>query len=236
MTNSKTIELPSKTLTPQEVLKWASDKFGDGLTMAMSFGAEDMVILDMISMSDLPITVFTLDTGRLHQETYDLMDRAMERYKIKFHVMFPEAAAVEKMISENGANLFYQSIEKRKLCCDVRKVYPLKRALSGKKAWITGLRREQSVTRTDLAQVEVDKGNSGIVKINPLIDWQEKMVWDYIKTNKVPYNSLHDNGFPSIGCAPCTRAVKPGEDIRAGRWWWEDPTKKECGLHCGPKK
>lgn len=236
MTKQNLAAAESKVTDPKEVLAWAAKEFGDKAALAMSFGAEDMVILDMIAAQKLPIRVFTLDTGKLHQETYDLMERALERYKIRIEVYFPQAGAVEKMTTEHGPNLFYRSLEFRKMCCNIRKVEPLERALKSMKAWITGLRREQSVTRLDVQAVEKDPAHGGISKINPLIDWSEKQVWDYIKANKVPYNSLHDRGFPSIGCGPCTRAIKPGEDVRAGRWWWEDPSKKECGLHpCAPK-
>ncbi len=216
--------------SPQEVLAWALDEFGDKVALACSFGAEDMVLVDMIAKLNPKARIFTLDTGRLHQETYNVMDEARERYGVVFEVMFPQTAAVEAMERENGPNLFYQSIELRKLCCNVRKMEPLKRAFQGLEAWITGLRREQAVTRTAIAKVERDEGNN-LVKVNPLADWSEEETWAYIRENNVPYNALHDRGFPSIGCAPCTRAVAPGEDVRAGRWWWESPEQKECGLH-----
>jgi phosphoadenosine phosphosulfate reductase len=164
------------------------------------------------------------------------MDAMRERYGIKVEVFFPEAGRVEKMVREQGLNLFYRSVESRKLCCDIRKVEPLNRALKTLNAWMTGLRREQAPTRTDLLKVETDQGHGGIAKINPLIDWTHKQVWNYIRENKLPYNKLHDQGYPSIGCAPCTRAIKPGEDIRAGRWWWENPETKECGLHVHGKE
>jgi len=220
---------------PLDILKWAKEKFkSDEITLASSFGAEDVVLIDMwTSLKDENFSpkIFTLDTGRLPQETYDLMDIIMDKYKIKIDVYFPDAKAVEDMVKEYGFNLFYKSIELRQLCCKIRKVEPLKRALQGKKAWITGLRREQSVTRKDIKKVEVDEANNSIIKINPLIDWKEEDVWNYIKEKNIPYNYLHDKGYPSIGCLPCTRAVKKIEDIRAGRWWWEAPDKKECGLH-----
>jgi phosphoadenosine phosphosulfate reductase len=175
--------------------------------------------------------LFTLDTGRLNQETYDCMDAIRERYGVQIEVFFPEATGVEKMVRENGLNLFYNSVDLRKLCCAVRKVEPLNRALKDLDAWMTGLRREQAVTRVDIRKVELDKDHGDIVKINPLVDWSYDDVWDYIRRNNVPYNRLHKQGYPSIGCAPCTRAVRPGEDFRAGRWWWENPNTKECGLH-----
>ncbi len=223
--------------TAQEILKWALEKFKDKVALASSFGAEDVVLIDMIlkiaksSMSNIQPLIFTLDTGRLPQETYDLMDKIKEKYKINIEVYFPDAESVEKMVSQYGFNLFYKSVELRQLCCKVRKVEPLNRALKNLDAWICGLRREQSVTRIDIKKVEVDQAHNGILKINPLADWTEQQLWDYIKENDVPYNELHDKGYPSIGCAPCTRAVKRTEDIRAGRWWWEEPQKKECGLH-----
>jgi len=220
--------------SPEEVLKWALDKFGDKIALACSFGAEDMVLVDMLSkVTDKP-RIFTLDTGRLHQETYDVMDEAGKKYGIDFQVMFPNTEAVETMEREEGPNLFYASVESRKRCCGVRKMEPLRRAFSELDAWITGLRREQAVTRGDIPKVEKDKSNN-LIKINPLVEWSEEDVWDYIKKNDVPYNALHEQGFPSIGCAPCTRPVKPGEDVRAGRWWWETPEQKECGLHVKEK-
>jgi len=176
--------------------------------------------------------IFTLDTGRLHQETYNVMDAVREKYDIDIEVYFPKADQVEKMAREYGLNLFYKSPELRRLCCNIRKVEPLSRALSELDAWITGLRREQCLTRAEIKKVEIDKGNEGIVKINPLADWSSAQVWTYVRKNKVPYNELHDQGYPSIGCAPCTRPVSPGEDLRAGRWWWESQNVKECGLHC----
>jgi phosphoadenosine phosphosulfate reductase len=181
------------------------------------------------------VRVFTLDTGRLNQETYDCMAAVRERYGIKIEVFFPEAGAVEALVRENGVNLFYESVEQRRSCCAVRKVEPLNRALKGLDAWMTGLRRDQTVTRTDVRKIELDKDHGDIVKINPLADWNYDEVWDYIRKHEVPYNRLHQLGFPSIGCAPCTRAVKPGEDLRAGRWWWENSNRKECGLHASPE-
>jgi phosphoadenosine phosphosulfate reductase len=190
------------------------------------------VLIDlMYRLRGSDFRVFTLDTGRLNQETYDCMDAMRERYGIEIEVFFPNASSVEQMVRQNGLNLFYRSVEARKLCCDIRKVEPLNRALKNLDAWMTGLRREQAPTRTDLRKVEVDRGHNGMAKINPLIDWTFDQIWEYIRENNLPYNNLHDQGYPSIGCAPCTRAIKPGEDIRAGRWWWENPETKECGLH-----
>jgi phosphoadenosine phosphosulfate reductase len=216
----------------REVVKWALETFGERIALASSFGAEDVVLVDMMVKISPKARIFTLDTGRLPQETYDVMERIREKYKINIETYFPEAKEVEEMETQYGPNLFYNSVELRKLCCNVRKVKPLNRALSNLSAWICGLRREQAVTRGEVKKVEIDSSHNSIYKINPLADWSEKEVWDYIKKNNVPYNALHDKDYPSIGCAPCSRAVKSGEDIRAGRWWWENPETKECGLHC----
>jgi phosphoadenosine phosphosulfate reductase len=195
-----------------------------------SFGAEDMVLLDLIQRHALNISIFTLDTGRLPDETYQLMQTVEERYGACFDVIFPQAQAVQVLVQKNGINGFYQSVEKRQACCAVRKLEPLERALTGKKAWVTGLRSEQSVTRQDLSPSEQDQ-QYDVRKFSPLHDWTEKDVWDYLHTHNVPYNVLHDRFYPSIGCAPCTRAIAVGEDVRAGRWWWEQAEQKECGLH-----
>jgi phosphoadenosine phosphosulfate reductase len=195
-----------------------------------SFGAEDMVVLDLLGRDLRAIGVATLDTGRLPQETYDLWQRAEERYARKIEPLVPRHEALEQYIRINGVNGFYDSVAQRKDCCQVRKVEPLSRLLAGKQAWITGLRRAQSVTRAALAVSEWDDTH-GLHKFSPLADWSEAEVWGYIRSRDVPYNVLHDRGYPSIGCAPCTRAVSPGEDLRAGRWWWEDASGKECGLH-----
>ncbi len=220
-----------ESTSTQEILTWALKEFHPKIALASSFGTEDVALIDMVVKIAPKARIFTLDTGRLPQETYDVMDKIRDKYKIQIETYFPEAASVERMVNEKGYNLFYHSIENRKECCGVRKVEPLKRALKGLKAWITGLRREQSVTRSDVAKVEIDDTHGGIYKINPLAEWTRQQVWDYIKKNGVPYNKLHDQGYLSIGCDPCTRAVKPGEDERAGRWWWERPDQKECGLH-----
>lgn len=197
---------------------------------ANSFGVEDMVLTDLIARHAPGIGIVSLDTGRLHQETYDLMQKTAEHYGIRIQVFFPLHDLVEDYLAEYGPNAFYGSVELRKQCCNIRKVEPLKRALAGKKAWITGLRREQAPTRSDLAVSAFDEAN-GLQKFNPLLDWSLDEVWGYIREHGVPYNALHDRSFPSIGCAPCTRAVAMVEDIRAGRWWWESPATKECGLH-----
>ncbi len=202
------------------------------VSFANSLGAEDMVLTDLIAKHQPTIEMFSLDTGRLPQETYDLMQEVRARYSVPLHIYFPDAAQVEKYVAQNGVNGFYDSVELRKSCCFMRKVEPLRRALAGKRAWITGVRREQTVTRGSLEESGFDAGNH-LYKFNPLFDWSNAEVWEYIKQNDVPYNKLHDRFYPSIGCACCTRAVTPGEDIRSGRWWWEDQQDKECGLHVG---
>lgn len=199
-------------------------------TLATSFGAEDMVLMDLICKYAPGIDIFTLDTGRLPKETYELMQTLNKHYDKKVEVFFPNTADVELFVTNNGPNAFYDSVELRKQCCGIRKVVPLNRALSGKKAWITGMRRSQSVTRAELPVSEWDDDH-GLQKFSPLTDWSNGNVWAYLRANDVPYNKLHDEGYASIGCAPCTRAITMGEDIRAGRWWWEDPENKECGLH-----
>lgn len=214
----------------QEIVRWGLERYGRGVALSSSFGAEDVVLIDMMMAVDRNARVVTLDTGRLPQETYSVIDAIRERYGLHTEVFFPKAEDVERMVSEKGLNLFYHSIENRKLCCAVRKLEPLGRALSGLDAWMTGLRRDQNVTRTVVGKLEWDATHQ-LVKLNPLADWTWDEVWKYIREHNVPYNSLHDRGFPSIGCAPCTRAVQAGEDLRAGRWWWEHPETKECGLH-----
>lgn len=199
-------------------------------TFSTSFGAEDMVLLDLIDRHALPISVFTLDTGRLPEETYALMQQVETRYGRIVRTVFPDAQAVAALVAANGINGFYASVEQRKACCAVRKLQPLARALHGQAAWITGQRAAQSTTRTALAGREFDTA-LGVAKFNPLHDWSEDDVWSWIRAHDVPYNALHDRFYPSIGCAPCTRAITPGEDLRAGRWWWENPATKECGLH-----
>jgi len=223
-----------EALAAAEIVAWALPRFNPRLALACSFQAEESVLIDLMHrVRGTDFRVFTLDTGRLNQETYDCMDAIGERYGVQVEVFFPAATGVEKMVREDGLNLFYKSVELRKLCCGVRKVEPLNRALKDLDAWMTGLRREQAITRTDVRKIELDKDHGDIIKINPLVDWSYENVWNYIRENNVPYNRLHKQGYPSIGCAPCTRAVKPGEDLRAGRWWWENPDTKECGLHLG---
>ncbi|OPY68795.1 MAG: Thioredoxin-dependent 5'-adenylylsulfate reductase [Syntrophorhabdaceae bacterium PtaU1.Bin034] len=203
---------------------------GDRIALASSLGAEDQVLTHMVASIKPDARIFILDTGRFHPETYDLIDQTMKRYGIRYQILFPATRDVEEMESLYGPNLFYESIENRKKCCAIRKVKPLRRILSTLDTWITGLRKDQAVTRGTIEKIEWDEAN-GLIKLNPLADWSEKDVWDYIRKHDIPYNTLHDQGFPSIGCAPCTRAVLPGEDVRAGRWWWETPEQKECGLH-----
>ena len=219
---------------PETVLRLAVETFGAGdVAFATSLGAEDQVITDLLHREKLWVPIFTLDTGRLPEQTYEVLDATIRRYGIHVEVLFPQTQAVEKMVSLHGPNLFYESIEKRRECCRIRKVEPLSRKLSTLKAWICGLRREQSVTRQGLDLVEWDE-SFGLFKLNPLADVSEAWVWEHIRSNDVPYNRLHDRGYPSIGCEPCTRAVQPGDDIRSGRWWWESPEHKECGLHNRP--
>ena len=232
LTDALRAEVAARAETALAFLKAAVAEFGgEGqLTFANSFGAEDMVLTDLILRHGLPIEIFSLDTGRLPAETYTLMGEVESRYDTKLKVFFPDTAAVEAYVRGEGINAFYDSMDLRKRCCHIRKVEPLGRALAGKKAWITGLRAAQAATRTSLPTREFDAGN-GLEKLNPLVAWSEADVWAYIRLHAVPYNALHDQFYPSIGCAPCTRAVAIGEDVRAGRWWWEDPTAKECGLH-----
>jgi phosphoadenosine phosphosulfate reductase len=200
------------------------------VVFASSLAAEDMVLADMILRAGLPITIFTLETGRLHRETLGVLDRIKETYGYDVALYRPQAEAVDAYVKQNGLNAFYDSVEMRKECCRIRKVEPLERALAGNKAWVTGQRRAQSATRSALDVQEQDDAH-GMIKFNPLADWSEQDVWHYIRSNAVPYNPLHDKGYPSIGCEPCTRAIQPGEDVRAGRWWWENADSKECGLH-----
>lgn len=202
------------------------------VVFATSLGAEDMVLTDMIAREEIPIGIFTLDTGRLPAETYELVAEAEQRYGLRLRTYYPRHDLVEAFVNEHGINGFYDSVARRKACCHARKVEPLQRALAGNKAWITGLRAEQAATRGNLRPVAFDDAN-GLVKLSPLADWSEREVWAYLNAHKVPYNRLHDRHYPSIGCAPCTRAIAVGEDVRAGRWWWEAPESKECGLHSG---
>jgi phosphoadenosine phosphosulfate reductase len=221
---------PATRIPPAEALLRRAALDYAPAALAASFGAEDMVLIDLIARAKLPIGVFTLDTGRLPAETHDLIDRVRATYEIAIDVYVPAPAALEPFVREHGVNAFYASTKLRERCCAIRKSQPLSRALSGKRAWITGLRRAQSITRREIGTVEHDDAH-GIAKFNPLADWSRDEVWAYLRERRVPYNALHDRGYASIGCAPCTRAVGPGEDERAGRWWWEDPARRECGLH-----
>lgn len=214
----------------KEILEYFINEYKDKTALSSSLGAEDQVLTDLMLKIDKSSNIFTLDTGRLHPETYDVMDATNLKYGVKINVLFPLNDNVQKLYQIQGINGHFESIENRKRCCEIRKIEPLKRALKPIKVWITGLRASQSVTRVSMNVVEWDE-NFEVIKVNPLINWSEDDVWDYIKLNNVPYNKLHDKGYPSIGCAPCTRAIKNGEDIRAGRWWWENPENKECGLH-----
>ncbi len=216
--------------TAEEILQWAHTTFHRKAVIATSFGLEDQAITQMACQTFSNPIFFTLDTGRLPQATYDLMQTTRERYHINIEICFPEAQEVAEMVEKYGPNLFYQSVDLRRRCCEVRKVNPLKKYLKDKAAWIVGLRREQGITRNNIKKVEWDE-SLNIVKIAPLADWSQERTWDYINKNKIPYNKLHDQGYTSIGCSPCTRAIKPGEDLRAGRWWWENPENKECGIH-----
>lgn len=213
-----------------EILKYFLGAYKNKIAFATSYSIEDQVITHLISSLDKSTKIFTLDTGRLPYETYKLIETTNERYGINVEVYFPNNERVEKMVNEKGINLFYNSIEERKLCCNIRKIEPLKRAMKNLKVWITGLRRDQSVTREETQLIEYDS-NFSIIKLNPLVDWTEEQVWEFIKQNDVPFNSLYKQNYRSIGCAPCTRAVKEGGNIRDGRWWWENPETKECGLH-----
>jgi len=217
--------------TPAEILCIGIEAAAGPVKLACSFSVEDVVIIDMTMELGLPIGIFALDTGRLNEETYEVADALVERYRLKVDWFFPERGAVEKLLQEKGPFSFRESLENRHECCHIRKVEPLSRALKGLGGWMTGLRRDQSVTRTYLAPLEIDAVNGGILKINPLLEWSESQVWEYANSKRLPTNRLHKEGYPSIGCAPCTRPVAPGEHPRSGRWWWENPEHKECGLH-----
>lgn len=223
----------NKELSGKEIdlqLKYIAERFPSEVIFSTSFGLEDQAITYFIAHHNLPVKIFTLDTGRLFPETYSTWSRTVEKYPITISAIYPEADSLQKFVSDKGPNSFYESVENRKQCCYIRKVEPLQRALKGNKIWITGIRAEQSKDRHDMPMVEWDEINQ-IIKIHPLLHWTWGHVKQFVSKNDVPYNLLHDKGFVSIGCAPCTRATKPGEDFRAGRWWWEDSSKKECGLH-----
>ncbi len=229
--NTPYMSLENKISAVVALLQRIQNEFSPA-TLASSLGAEDMVLTDLAAKHAPGISIFSLDTGRLNPETYDLLAKVQQAYgdKVKLEVYYPQADVIQLYVEKNGINAFYNSVELRKQCCGIRKVEPLSRALKGKKSWVTGMRRSQSPDRANLAFEEQDNDH-GMMKFNPLADWSEKEVWEYIRTNNVPYNELHDKFYPSIGCAPCTRSVAMGEDVRAGRWWWEDASLKECGLH-----
>lgn len=219
---------------PVGLLSWTIKRFHPRLALSCSFGnPEGMVLLDMMHRIEPSSRVFVLDTGRLPQETHDLIDRVRDRYDKEVEVVLPDRDAVQGMVRKHGMNLFYESLEKRQLCCRLRKVEPSARFLAELDAYVTGLRRGQNVTRTEISRVEIDRGKGDILKVNPLVEWSDDDVWQYVRARNVPVNRLHGQGYPSVGCAPCTRAIQAGEDPRAGRWWWEDPETKECGLHVG---
>jgi phosphoadenosine phosphosulfate reductase len=215
---------------PDKLMAFFARQFPGRTVLSSSLGSEDQVLTDMIIRLGLPVSIFTLDTGRLFPETYQLLEKNYNHYGVDIAVYFPDALQVEEMVRSKGINLFYQSIENRKHCCQIRKIEPLKRALAGNEVWVTGIRKEQTLNRFYNEMVEWDDSNQ-LIKISPLLNWNEKKVWEYIHKHNVPYNSLHDRGFPSIGCQPCTRAVQDGDDPRSGRWWWEDQGNQECGLH-----
>ena len=230
MTNAYEINaLPSKIEAARRLLDRIAGEFAPA-ALSSGLGPEGMVLTDLVLGGNLPIEIFTLDTGRLPPETYALIDAVHARYGVRLHVYLPATDALERYLNHHGVNGFYGGVEARKACCHVRKVEPLRRALAGKRAWISGLRRGQSAARSEVPVAAFDAAH-GLMKFNPLADWSEREVWSYIRDHGVPYNALHDRGFPSIGCAPCTRAITAGEDARAGRWWWETAGPRECGLH-----
>ena len=224
----------AESLSAQEILTWAVKNFASRIALSCSFGApEGLVLLDMMHRIDPASRVFVLDTGRMPQATHDLIDRVRERYDKQVEIIFPRAADVERMVRSHGSNLFYESVEKRQMCCRIRKVEPLNRYLLDLDAWVTGLRRDQLATRGDIRKLEIDAGHGGMVKVNPIADWTGDQVHGYVRAHDVPTNRLHLEGYPSVGCAPCSRAIRANEDPRAGRWWWEHPDTKECGIHVG---
>jgi thioredoxin-dependent adenylylsulfate APS reductase len=229
---SEATAVEAESWSAQEILTWAIKKFHPRLALSCSFGnPEGMVLLDMMHRIEPASRVYVLDTGRLPQATYDLIDRVRDRYDKAVEVVYPEPEALASMVREHGMNLFYESLEKRRMCCGLRKVEPNRRFLAGVDAYVTGLRRSQNVTRTDTPKIELDESVGGIWKINPMADWSADDVWKYVREHNVPVNRLHAESYPSVGCAPCTRAVKPGDDPRSGRWWWENADTRECGLH-----
>ena len=224
-----------ETRQPEEILGWALDQWHPNIAICTSFQAAGMVILDMCSRIRPDVRVITIDTGRLPAETYEMMDQVRQRYQVQIEVLFPQAEQLETLVGKHGVNLFYDSVEKRQQCCQVRKVQPLERALKGLDAWIVGLRREQTTNRTHIQKVDTDQEHGSIMKLSPLADWTDDQVWRYMRANRVPSHPLYQQGYTSIGCAPCTRAVLAGEEQRSGRWWWEQNSNRECGLHCGTR-
>jgi len=228
--NIKDLNEKIHTLSLIDSLKAIAKEYPGKIVFTTSFGIEDQVITDMIFSNNIDIKVVSLDTGRLFEQTYKVLSATRDKYKKDIEIFYPNTQAIQALLSSKGPYSFYDSIDNRKECCNIRKVEPLRRALNGHECWVTGIRAEQSTGRTDMEMLEEDHGY-GLIKVNPLFDWTLEDVMNYLKEKNVPYNSLHDQGFISIGCAPCTRAVKPGDDFRAGRWWWEDNSGKECGLH-----
>ncbi len=224
-----------EAMSAEESLSWALDTFHPRAAFACSFGAEDVVVTDLLLQERTDARIFTLDTGRLPEETHEVAERIRERYGISIAVHVPDGATVARLVHKKGPLSFRRSVVNRRECCEIRKVAPLRAALRGLDLWITGIRRDQAVTRSDAERLEWDE-TFGLLKLNPIVDWSESRVWEYIRSHGLPYNALHDKGFPSIGCAPCTRAVLPGEDARSGRWWWEASERKECGLHPGSQE
>jgi phosphoadenosine phosphosulfate reductase len=236
--NISLYEKEIEQLNEKEILKWAFDKFKSKVAIVSALGPDTIIIIDIAHKLNIPLEVITIDTGRLAKETYDLINEVENKYKMRIRKYFPDYREIEYLVNKEGLFSFRDSVQKRKECCKIRKINPLKRALKDKVAWISGVRKDQSITRLQAKKIEFTDNFEGHYKINPLLNWTKEMVWKYIKENNVPYNKLHDIGYTSIGCAPCTRAIKKGEDTRAGRWWWEDPEQKECGLHqyCMPPR
>ena len=221
-----------QSLKAEEILHEAFKFFNKNVEVAVSFGAEDVVLIDMVSKLKIELGIFTIDTKRLNKETYDLIKEIKQKYNLKIEILYPNESSVRKMVDAKGVNLFYDSVENRKECCSVRKVAPLKKKLNSLGGWITGVRSDQNQNRSEFKKVELDENwENNLIKYNPLVDWSYEQVFDYISKHKVPYNKLHDEGYPSIGCEPCTRAIKKGEDFRSGRWFWEKNGNTECGLH-----
>lgn len=219
-----------EAMSAVEAIRWALDSYHPRVAFATSFGAEDAVVADLLLTERKDARILTLDTGRLYEETHDVARRVRERYGVAIETHVPDSGRVERLLSDKGPFSFRESVPDRKECCEIRKIAPLRAALAGLELWITGVRRGQAVSRETAGRLEWDEA-FGLLKLNPIVDWSEDRVWDYIRDHELPYNALHDRGFPSIGCAPCTRAVRPGEDARSGRWFWESSDRKECGLH-----